>query len=329
MRADYPRYKSTRPSKTNCRPENRWISAVESYKSRMDSFKNLLGLPVDAAIELDRTDLETLVAPASQLIAQSPAANDTLAEQSTPAEHDIPPADAPIKLVPPSRADAGPLELDPRTAIQLALDNRLDLRTAQGAGPMTPSGTSLCWPTPWAPNSPCLALPIWGRAGRFHQQRPMTPGLRFNQGAYSALLTLDLPIERTAERNAYRSGLISLERTVRSLQSLEDQIKLSIRNRLGDMLEARESIRIQARSVFLAEKRVRSTTLFLEAGRAEIRDLLEAQDDLLSARNGFTSAAINYRIAELQLQRDTGLLAVDANGLWQEYSPKGITHAQK
>jgi len=65
---------------------------------------------------------------------------------------------------------------------------------------------------------------------------------------------------------------------------------------------------------------VRSTNLFLEAGRAQIRDLLESQEALLSAQNALTTAIINYRVAELELQRDMGVLQINEKGLWQEYS---------
>ena len=111
--------------------------------------------------------------------------------------------------------------------------------------------------------------------------------LRTNQGVYSGLLNLDLPLERTAERNNYRNSFVKLEQAVREVQSLEDEIKLSLRNRLRDLLQSRQSLSIQAQSVIVAERRVRSINMFLEAGRAEVRDLLEAQEALLSAQNGF------------------------------------------
>jgi outer membrane protein TolC len=148
--------------------------------------------------------------------------------------------------------------------------------------------------------------------------------LSFQGGRYAALLSLDLPIERTAERDAYRNSLISLERATRSVQRLEDQIKVAIRDELRTLLESRESLKIQAQSVVVAEKRVDSAQLFLEAGRAQIRDLLEAQDALLSARNDLTSAVVSYRTAELQFQRDLELLKITKEGLWQELSPEEL-----
>ncbi|MHC4115850.1 MAG: TolC family protein [Planctomycetota bacterium] len=109
---------------------------------------------------------------------------------------------------------------------------------------------------------------------------------------------------------------------------LEDKIKLAIRNELRDLFATRESLQIQAKAVLVAEKRVKSVNLFLEAGRAEIRDLLEAQDSLLSAQNSLTAAVVSYRVAELELQRDIGLLKIDEKGLWEEYSPEKIANGK-
>ncbi|MGB2823773.1 MAG: TolC family protein, partial [Phycisphaerae bacterium] len=68
--------------------------------------------------------------------------------------------------------------------------------------------------------------------------------------------------------------------------------------------------------------RVTSTDLFLEAGRAAIRDVLEAQEALVQAQNSLTAALVAYRIAELELQRDMGVLEVNEKGLWREYRPE-------
>ena len=80
------------------------------------------------------------------------------------------------------------------------------------------------------------------------------------------------------------------------------------------------SSKSQARAVTIAERRVRSTDLLLQAGRAEIRDLLESQEALLNAQNALASALVGYRVAELELQRDLGVLEVDEKGLWKEYN---------
>ena len=99
------------------------------------------------------------------------------------------------------------------------------------------------------------------------------------------------------------------------------EIKLDVRNDLRALLEARETARIQADAVRLAKRRVASTELFLQAGRAEVRDVLESEESLLNAQNALTAALVQYRVAELEIQRDLGLLQVDEKGVWAEYTP--------
>jgi len=293
---------------------NGWISAKAQYRNRLDAFKSSIGLPPDARLELDPNDLKQLRDRTSDMVKA------VVEETEDEANQETPPADAPIELVLPSDEDVGPLEIDESLAMQLALDNRLDLRAAIGSvydaqrqvvvrADALRAGLTLGGTATFADND--------------------DGSQSFDDSRYTALLLLDLPIERTAERNAYRKSIINLERSTRDVQVLEDQTKLAIRIELRTLLESRESVKIQALSVVVAESRVRSSTIFLEAGRIEILALLDAQDDLLSAQNSLTSAIINYRIAELSLQRDMGLLQIDASGLWREFSPEVVNHVKQ
>ena len=119
---------------------------------------------------------------------------------------------------------------------------------------------------------------------------------------------------------------MDLENAVRDFQEMEDEVKADVRGALRTLLESRESVQIQGQAVELAEKRVHSTGLFLQAGRAAIRDLLEAQEALLSAQNSLISALVGYRIAELELQRDLGVLKVSVDGMWQELDPEELSN---
>ncbi len=287
---------------------NSWITVQERFKSELDSFKNTIGLPTDARIEVDPNDLVQLRGRASAI----------LEEMRTTSQQGIsetaPPADAPIELIPASYEDAGPMEIDQSLGVKLALENRLDLQKAIGSVYDAQRDVVV------RADALRAGLTLGGSGGVTDTDED--GNLRFERGQYAALLTLDLPAERTRERNEYRNSLLNLEQATRSVQSLEDQIKLSIRSELRTLLESRESLKIQAQSVVVAEKRVRSSTIFLEAGRSEIRDLLESQDSLLSAQNSLTRAVVDYRIAELELQRDLGLLKVNEQGLWREFSPE-------
>jgi len=294
------------------RARDRWVSALQTYERRLDSFKIQLGLPVDAELDLDPAALQRLSAAVSGV-------RDKIgSDAGRPAQA----ADAPIELVQPERLGGDSLEMDARKAIELALKQRLDLRVA--VGEVYDSQRSVAV----AADSLRADLTLLGSAaagesrslGSADQPRGH---LRPERGAYSALLSLDLPFERTSERNSYRGSLIDLEQAVRDVQALEDQVKLEVRNGLRSLLESREGVQIQAEALSLAQRRVANTKLLLDAGRAEIRDVLFAEEDHVSAKNALTSALVGYRVAELELQRDLGVLEVDHTGLWREYRPKG------
>jgi len=54
-----------------------------------------------------------------------------------------------------------------------------------------------------------------------------------------------------------------------------------------------------------------------------MRDLLDAQDALLSAQNDYIVAVVGYRLSGLQLRRDMGVLEVSEDGLWKEGTDEG------
>jgi len=288
------------------RARDGWIRAQQLYESRLDAFKLALGLPPDAKIELERTALDVLIERAKRFVA---------AEGPRPAE--IPPADAPVELPPPS-AQGGPLELPEGEAIRLALENRQDLRVARGMIVDAQRKVTV------AADALQAGLTLEGSVtsgARRGITSATASDANLDDLVYSASALLDLPLERTPERDAYRASFITLERSVRGFQALEDDVKLEVRQSLRDLLEARESVLIQEQAVKLAQVRVTSTNLTLEAGRGEVRDILDAQAALLDAQNALTAAMIRYRIAELGIQRGMGVLAIDADGLWQEYVP--------
>jgi outer membrane protein TolC len=278
-----------------------WIKAMQTYENGLDSFKTLLGLPADADIELDRTELDRLN---ETYVTMAEAVNDALESETSASE----------ELAPASMAGATELEMAESEAIQLAFDNRLDLRVSEGKVYDAQRNVVV------KADNLRAEVTLLGSASSSNNE---DTDLDLDHGILTGLLTIDLPIERTSERNEYRNSYIALEQAVRDLQSLEDDIKLSVRQNLNQMKAARESMAIQTRAVAVAQNQAKSTDMFFEAGRSELRDLLEAQEALLTARNSLTSAVVQYRSAELEFQRDTGILKIDDKGLLVEYTSTG------
>lgn len=127
---------------------------------------------------------------------------------------------------------------------------------------------------------------------------------------------LDLPIDRLNERNFYRATLISFEEQLRTFTLALDTLQDNIQRGLRTLDQRRQNYEIQTNALALANRRVASATLMLEAGRAEVRDLVEAQDAQISAENAVTVALVDYHITRLQLMLDIGALESDKPKFW-------------
>ena len=131
---------------------------------------------------------------------------------------------------------------------------------------------------PWAPD---VNLEL-GAALRTAETNPLNISRPEVEGLLG--LDIDLPLERTAERNAFRAAVIQAARARRQRQAREDGVVLQVRQSYRRLDRARRSYDIQAEGARLADRRVESTNELLEAGRANTRDRLEAEDDRVLAR---------------------------------------------
>jgi outer membrane protein TolC len=127
---------------------------------------------------------------------------------------------------------------------------------------------------------------------------------------------LDLPIDRLPQRNTYRATIVSFESEIRNLTLALDSLKDDIERGLRNLEQRRQNYEIQKLALELADRRVASTTLLLEAGRAEVRDLVEAQDAQIAAQNAVTAAIVSYQQARLQIMLDIGALDTNQEKFW-------------
>lgn len=151
-----------------------------------------------------------------------------------------------------------------------------------------------------------------GYASRGDQ--PQSARIALARGDYSIGFDIDLPVDRLSERNALRQTQIARQAAARALDLARDDVILDVRRACRTLEQARESYEIQERSAALAERRVDSTQMLLQAGRATQRNVLDAEDALLRARNALTGALVTHTIAGLEFGRDIGTLVVDEEG---------------
>jgi outer membrane protein TolC len=127
---------------------------------------------------------------------------------------------------------------------------------------------------------------------------------------------LKLPLDRLRERNNYRATLISFESDLRELSLTLDTLRDAIDRGLRTLEQRRQNYQIQQNALQTADRRVDSNSLLLEAGRADLRDLVEAQDAQINAQIAVTAAIVSYQQVLLQLLLDVGVLETQSRRFW-------------
>ena len=283
-----------------------WIAACQSYESTKDAFKMTLGLPPDARIEpceRDLVELEKYVSRYAQLELE-PYRDD--GEKS--------------KLAPPDSVDGGDLKRRTDVALAIAFSNRQDFvscrdRLEDAQRHLLIAEDSLRAEVTLGAAASGFADTVGPKSRREGVEHG---ALHPKDWRLTPVLTVDLPIERRKERNDYRNALIAVEAAVRAYQSEEDALKSTVRGDMRSMSRTKADLQIQFVAMNLAERRVRNQEILLQAGRADMTVMLEAQDSLVSAKNSLYAAMISYKNQELALQRDLGLLDVSVGGTWKE-----------
>ena len=132
--------------------------------------------------------------------------------------------------------------------------------------------------------------------------------------AWAAGFSFDLPVNRIPERNAFRNSQIALETARRNEQESHDQMRADLRNEIRGLRNARQSYAIQKNAAELAEQRVASTELSLEAGRSNTRNVLEARRSLVIAQDSANSALTDWILARLSFHHQMELLTLGEKG---------------
>lgn len=238
--------------------ENQLINAEARYRASLDSFKLLLGMPVDE----------------------------------------------PLDVVPQELAVNIP-EFSEETVAELALQYRLDLRTAQDRIEDAQRNVLV------AKNGLLPDLDVFARGELGNEDD--TPARRIDRDTvgYSAGIDLELPIDRVAERNQYRAALIRLERVQRSYDQLRDRVAADARQAMRLIRSAQVSLEIQRKGIELAKFRLDNAYELLRLGRKDNREVVDAQNALLRAQDAFEDARTSLQVQVLRFLRDTGTLRVD------------------
>jgi len=260
------------------------INTRKSMEAKLDAFKIQIGLPPEAKITLDDGELDTLEKEMEQLARRTSDAVGAFPEETE--------------------------------ACRIALAERHDLLITRSALEDVARGVKIA--------ADALRADLTLQGGASLDRLRETGGDGFDGGeALEGGLSASLPWDRRRERNAFKKRLIELEQAKRTLEAMEDTVKQAVRSGYRNLIAARASYENRQETMRVARLRLESNNLFLLSGRSSMRDILEAESAMLSARNALCSAMIQWRLSELALRRDMGVFEIAEDGMWHETADRG------
>ncbi len=122
--------------------------------------------------------------------------------------------------------------------------------------------------------------------------------------------------DRKTERNSYRRSLITLRRSQRDYEQQVDTVRAEVRAAIRRIAQQSDLRMIQALNVEENELRWQAARAQFDLGKTSNQDVVDAERELLTARNDFAGAVAQYRNAILEFRLATGTLRVADDGRW-------------
>ncbi len=163
---------------------------------------------------------------------------------------------------------------------------------------------------------------VAGAVGSTYQQ------IGDGKGRYwSAGVQLSVPIGNTAASNDYRKSKIRTEQAQNQIRALEWKIRNDVEADMRALISARLQLQTTERSHQYAEQRRAEYQKHTRAGATSVQDVINAENDLTTARNAHQDATEAFAYAVAKLWRDMGSL-LDHQGVRVDTShPEMVTEA--
>jgi outer membrane protein TolC len=257
------------------------ITTMQSYQDALDSFKMTLGIPPETPIELCAEELRLLEQRMEALAGKT---EDALVDY--------------------------PIESE---ALAAAVRNRRDLAVVRGGTEDTVRQVKI------KADALRADLTVEGGAvynGNRHGGDPKRDTVHDSTDT-SAKIKFSMPWDRRRERNQYRQALVARDQALRDYTESEDKVKNEVRAGYRNLVAKRVLYGNKVESYRTACMRVEANDLFMQSGRSSMRDILEAESALLTARNALCSAVIDWWTSDLELRCATGGFEIRRDGTWR------------
>lgn len=276
-----------RAEQDQLRAINTLVDAVEQYRNALDLFKIRIGMPTGEKISVPLPDVAA-TQPAD-------AARDIDVAASTRLTDEL----------------AMP-DVDEAEAVRVALKYRLDLLNELDRIGDAERGVRV------AENAILPALDLFGSV-QLDTDREHLNMIRYHadRTTWRGGMTLELPLDRKAERNRLRASLIDKRRAERNYELARDIVVQQVRRAMRRVEQQQQVVEIQVINRDLALRRLRAAQLRFQKALIQAFEVVDAQTELLEAQNRLAAAQAALKVAILEFWRDTDVLRIDDDGRWE------------
>ncbi|MBD3672622.1 MAG: TolC family protein [Planctomycetaceae bacterium] len=212
-----------------------------------------------------------------------------------------------------------PFDLSLEEAIQISLENRLDLKNSLAILNDSRRAVEI------AANNLEAGLNVRVEGDVRTPNGSNNPvDFRGSASSYRAGIEFDTPLDQLQERNAYRSAQIRYQRARRAYMAAEDAIKQDVRQAWRQLQVLKLNFETARRSIRLAaiqlDAAVESSRDPRQAGGSggQGLNLLNALNSVLDAQNQFIGIWVQYQDNRINIYRDMGIMEIDDRGLWDD-----------
>jgi outer membrane protein len=131
---------------------------------------------------------------------------------------------------------------------------------------------------------------------------------RFGYPAYTAQLTLNLPVKNRTAQAEMGSALVSRRSDLYSERLVREQVTLDVRNAVHQLEQAKLSIAASKEALDLAQKTMAAEQRKYQLGSGTIFFVLEAQSELAAAQQTLLQSEVGYQMAIAAVDHATGEL---------------------
>ncbi|MBT0654114.1 TolC family protein [Geomobilimonas luticola] len=209
-------------------------------------------------------------------------------------------------IQPTDRPVSGQIAISESDAVQKALANRPELKEAR-TGIKTSEIQARVARNNTLPNLNLAASAGLNGLGSGYG-RDMDRLSSGDYPAWSVSLQFDYPLGNTAAENAYIKSRLRVNQGEAQLQSQQESITNEVRAAIRALASTHKQIEVTERAQAYAEENLRAYIRRNEVGLATIKDVLDVETTLATARSNHNRALADYNIAMNQYWKATGEL---------------------